>query len=282
MRYKIIADSCCDYVQEGEDILSFVTRIPLSIELNGRYYLDDDKLDCDAFLQDMAQSRTAPRSACPSPMTFAEACQGPAQDIYFVTLSAGVSGTYDSACTGVQMARETCPNKNIHVFNSRSAAAGEVAICLYIRDLAEQGLPFAQVVEMGEAYIASMTTDFVLEDLDVFRKNGRLNHLQALATSALRIKLVMGADERGSIVVRAKGLGMARAISALVEHVRETYQANPCPERRLVITHCACLARAQEVRDRILESCPFTQTLLCRSSGISTMYANAGGIVLAF
>ena len=41
MHYKIIADSCCDYVQQGEDILSFVTRVPLSIDLDGRTFIDD-------------------------------------------------------------------------------------------------------------------------------------------------------------------------------------------------------------------------------------------------
>ena len=186
MHYKIIADSCCDYVQQGEDILSFVTRVPLSIDLDGRTFIDDASLDCAAFLADMAKSRTAPRSACPSPMAFAEACKGPQQDIYIVTLSAKVSGTYDSAYTGAQMAMAVDPEKHVHVFNSHSAAAGEVALCLKLQELAQQGLSFQEVVEAGEAYVASLTTDFVLEDLDVFRKNGRLNHLQAIATSALR------------------------------------------------------------------------------------------------
>ena len=72
MHYKIIADSCCDYVQQGEDILSFVTRVPLSIDLDGRTFIDDGTVDCATFLADMAKSRTAPRSACPSPMAFAE------------------------------------------------------------------------------------------------------------------------------------------------------------------------------------------------------------------
>lgn len=282
MHYKIIADSCCDYVQQGEDILSFVTRVPLSIDLDGRTFVDDASLDCAAFLADMAKSRTAPRSACPSPMAFAEACKGPAQDVYIVTLSAKVSGTFDSACTGAQMAMAADPEKHVHVFNSHSAAAGEVALCLKLQELAQQGLSFQQVVEAGEAYVASLTTDFVLEDLDVFRKNGRLNHLQAIATSALRIKLVMGADEEGSIVVRAKGLGINRALTALVEHVKSICDSKPCQDRLLVITHCNCLERAEEVRKRILAVCPFRDSMICRPSGISTMYANDGGIVLAF
>ena len=280
--FKIIADSCCDYVQAGEDILSFVTRVPLSIDLDGKTFVDNAELNSSALLAAMAQSPTAPRSACPSPMAFAEACEGPEQDVYIVTLSARVSGTYDSACNGMEMAKAAHPEKNIHIFNSRSAAAGEVAICLKIQELARQGVAFPEVVRQGEEYISSMTTDFVLEDLDVFRKNGRLNHLQAIATSALRIKLVMGASPEGTIVVRAKGLGMNRALTALIDHVKSICASQGCEGRRLVITHCNCLERAEEVRDRILACCPFPETLICRPSGISTMYANDGGIVLAF
>lgn len=280
--YKILADSCCDHVQQGEDTLSFVTRIPLSIELDGENFLDDSSLDCGAFLKAMSQSKAAPRSACPSPMLFAEACGGEARDIYIVTLSAKLSGTYDSARMGAEMVRKEHPEKNIHVFNSRSAACGEVAICLRVKELAESGLPFEEVVARGEAFIDEMNTAFVLEDLDVFRKSGRLNHIQALAVSALRIKLVMGADDEGNVVVRAKGIGLSRALSALVEHVKAIYDARPCPERTLVITHCACFERAEEICRRILEACPFAKSLICRSSGISTMYANAGGIIVAF
>lgn len=280
--YKIISDSCCDYVQYGEDILSFVTRVPLSIELDGDHFLDNSDLDTDAFVAAIALSKSAPRSACPSPMLFVEACAGEAQDIYMVTLSDKLSGSYASACMGAEEARKVYPHKNIHVFNSLSAACGQVDICLRIRELAEAGMPFAELVKDVEAFIHDMATIFVLEDLDVFRKNGRLNHLQALAVNALRIKMVMSSDGNGNIVVRAKGIGVNRALTALVDYVKSVYEARPCPEKTLVITHCACLERAEDICRRILEVCPFAKSLICKSSGISTMYANAGGIIVAF
>lgn len=280
--YKILSDSCCDYVQQGEDILSFITRIPLSIELEGQHFQDDHTLDTAALLEAMTQSKTAPRSACPSPMLFAEACAGKEQDVYIVTLSNKMSGSYASACTGADIARSEHPGKNIHVFDSLSAACAQVDICLRIQELAESGMPFGQVVSEVEAFIQTLSTIFVLEDLDVLRKNGRLNNLQALAVSALRIKMVMVADGQGSIAVRAKGIGVNRALSAMVDYIKSVYDARPCPERTLVITHCACLERAEEMCKRILAVCPFAKSLICRSSGISSIYANAGGIIVAF
>jgi len=281
-KYKVISDSCCDYVQQGEDTLSFVTRIPLSIELEGDHFLDNSELDKAALLAAMAASKSAPRSACPSPMHFAEACNGDEQDVYIVTLSGKLSGSYSSACTGAEMARNEHPEKNIHVFNSLSAACGQVNICLRIRELAEAGLPFENIVAQVEAYILDMSTVFVLEDIDVLRKNGRLTQLQTLAVNALRIKMVLSADGEGGIVLRAKGMGLNRALSAMVDYIKSIYDARPCPDRTLVVTHCACLERAEDICRRILEVCPFAKSLICASSGISTIYASAGGIIVAF
>lgn len=279
--YRIIGDSCCDYSTEA-GALGFLTRVPLSIELGEDTFVDDSTLDCcGMLLERMRACPEAPRSACPSPDRFAQLCGEQEGDVYIVTLSSRLSGTYNCACLGAQIARDNGCRNNIHVFDSKSAAAGEIAICLKIRELAEQGLPFAQVVEQVEAFVGGMTTLFVLETLDVFRKNGRLNHLQALAVGALKIKLVMGGD-KGQIAMRGKALTTPRAITKMIEIVQQTCERIDPALRTLVITHINCRARAEEIRDRILAACPFARAMICEGSGISTMYGNDGGIILAF
>lgn len=279
--YRIIGDSCCDYTTEP-NALDFITRVPLSIELGGEILVDDESLDCcGELLQKMRECPDAPRSACPSPERFAELCAEREGDVYIVTLSAHLSGSYNSAYVGARMARENGCKNNIHVFDSRSAAAGEIATFLFVRSLAEQGVPFEQIVERGEAFIREMTTYFVLETLDVFRKNGRLNHLQALAVGALKIKLVMG-SEKGEIAMRGKALTTPRAITKMIELVQQTCERIDPSLRTLVITHINCRGRAEDIRDRIMSCCSFARAMICEGSGISTMYGNDGGIILAF
>lgn len=282
MTYKILSDSCCDYTTYAEG-LPWLERIPLTIELEGQYYIDDPQLDCADLIVKMAASAEAPRSACPSPGIFLEYFEkGAADDIYVVTLSEKVSGTYNSACNGAKLFKEAHPERNIHVFNSRSAAAGEVAICLKLYELLNAGYDFATVVEKTEAYIQSLSTLFVLETLEVFKKNGRLSHLQAILTSALKIKLVMGADAEGAIEARAKALSMSQAIMKMVGLVKEKGKEMDFSQRLLVITHCDCPARAERIRDLIRGECNFRDILICRAGGISTMYANSGGVVVSF
>lgn len=279
--YRILGDSCCDDTAEP-GALDFLTRVPLTIELGGESFVDDGTLDCcGMLLERMRVCPEAPHSACPSPERFAALCGEGEGDVYIVTLSSKLSGTYNSAVLGAQMARDGGCRNNIHVFDSESAAAGEIAVCLKVRELAEQGLPFAQVVERTEAFIRKLTTLFLLETLDVFRKNGRLNHLQALAVGALKIKLVMG-GERGQIVMRGKALTTPRAITKMIELVRQACEALDATQRTLVITHINCRARAEDIRDRLLAACPFGRWMICEGGGISTMYGNDGGIILAF
>jgi len=275
MSYTIIADSCADRMPG----LEFITRIPMNIDVNGISYIDDETMNTAELIEQMALCPEAPRSACPSPGQFAEAYENAEGDVYVVTLSREVSGTYAAALAGAELVE----GRNIHVFNSRSAAAGETAVCLEIKRLADSGLPFEEVVKQGEKFCESLTTLFCLETLDVFRKNGRLTHLQAVVTGALKIKLVMGADKDGRICMCDKALSMERALIKLAERVGDKCREAPeLLKRTLVITQCAASERAAKLRDKILSLAPFASSIICPAGGLSTMYANAGGIIVSF
>jgi len=279
--FKVFSDSCCDYPVETCDI-SWITKIPLTIGLDGVDYRDDEKLDCLELLKKMDATESAPKSACPSSGDYFDAFNCEADDIYVVTLSELLSGSYNSARLGADMLKENDANKNIYVFNSRSAACGQVVICLKIKELASKELEFNQVVSQVESYIDSLETLFVLEDLSVLRKNGRLSHLQAIITSTLKLKLVMGAEPDGSVGVRGKALTTSKALSKLIEIVVNKSKEFDPAERILVITHCNCYDRAKKVCDDIMNSCKFSLAVVCRASGISTIYANSGGVIVSF
>lgn len=278
--YQIISDSCSDYTDEAD--LSFVRRVSLTIQLEDKHYVDDENLNCLGLVQEMAACPTAPHSACPSVGAWMEAFDAAQGDIYVVTLSGSLSGSYNSALVSAEEYKKEHPDVRIRVFDSRSAAAGQVLICLKLHELAGAGLPFDQVVEQTEAYISSMSTYFVLETLDVFRKNGRLSHLQSLAVSALHLKMVMRGTETGSIQPAAKALSLQQALNKMVGLIREHTAGLDLADRTLVITQVNCPERARGVRDAILKVCPFGRALICRGSGISSMYANDGGIIVSY
>ena len=277
MSFKIVVDSCCDLTPQMLKDPCFV-KVPLTIHSNGSIFVDDDTFDQADLLWSMKQSEQAPSTACPSPQAYWDAYQG-ADDVYVVTLSALLSGSHNSAEQAKVLLEEDEPDINVHVFNSCSASSGEVLVALKIRELAQSGMPFKKVVREVEQYIYQMQTLFVLESLENLRKNGRLTKLQAVVTGALKIKLFMGGTPEGEICKLGQALSMKQALNKLVDKIASDPNHTG---RRLVICHCNCKDRAEKVREQIQAKCQVGEILVVSAGGITSVYANDGGIVVAY
>ena len=279
MGFKIVVDSCCDLTGQMLKDPHFV-KVPLTIRSNGSSFIDNETFDQADLLWAMKQSDDAPATACPSPQSYLDAYQGPEEeDVYVVTLSALLSGSHNSAEQAKLLMEEDHPNKNVYVFNSCSASSGEVLVALKVRELAESGAPFKHVVREVEQFIYQMQTMFVLETLENLRKNGRLTRLQSVITGALKIKLLMGATPEGEICKLGQTLSMKQALSKLVDHMAN----DPAHAGRvLAICHCNCLDRAFQVKAMAEQRCKFAPILILEAGGITSVYANDGGIVTAY
>ena len=278
MGFKIIVDSCCDLTHVHLSDPHF-TKVPLTIQVGSEIFVDDDTLDCVTLLRAMRNCPDAPVTACPSPQQYMDAFDCGEDDIYVVCLSALLSGSHNSAEQARALFLEEHPNVNIKVFNSCSASAGEALLALKLRDSAENGLPFQQVVAETERFIRGMNTMFVLESLDNLRKNGRLTRLQSIVTGTLKLKLLMGATPTGEICKRGQALSAKQAMSKMVDTVaNDPNHAG----KTLLISNCNCLERAFALADMMEKRCFFSDIFIVPTGGISTVYANDGGIVIAY
>ena len=278
MSFKIIVDSCCDLTPAQLREACFV-KVPLTIRVGNHTIVDDDTFDQGELLWRMKESETAPQSACPSPMQYLEAFDCGADDLYVVTLSALLSGSHNAAAQARSIWLEDHPGANVHIFNSCSASAGEVLVALKIQELAQSGMDFTTVVDQVSRYINEMETYFVLETLDTLRKAGRLSRVQSLVTSTLRIKLLMGATPEGEICKKGQAMSVKQALNKMVALMADDLKH---VGKRLSIVHCNCLERAFYVKELAMKQCRFDEILVSDTGGISTMYANDGGIVVAY
>lgn len=278
MSFKIIVDSCCDLTPAQLREECFV-KVPLTIRVGGHTIVDDDTFDQGELLWRMKESETAPQSACPSPMQYLEAFDCGADDLYVVTLSALLSGSHNAAAQARSIWLEDHPGANVHIFNSCSASAGEVLVALKIQELAQSGMDFTTVVDQVSRYINEMQTYFVLETLDNLRKAGRLTRVQSIVTSTLRIKLLMGATPEGEICKKGQAMSVKQALNKMVALMADDLKH---VGKRLSIVHCNCLERAFYVKELAMKQCRFDEILVSDTGGIATMYANDGGIVVAY
>lgn len=277
MSYKIVVDSCCELPEELKKDSRFEI-VPLTLIVGDTYEKpDDESFDQKEFLQAVAQCPVSPRSACPSPERFMEAYRTEADHVYVVTLSSKLSGSYNSAVLGKNLYHETYGEKQIYVVDSRSASCGETQIAYKIAQWEEEGLTFEEITSRIEQFVDGIHTYFVLDNLETLRKNGRLSGVKALVASTLSIKPVM-AGEQGSIVQLGQSVGIKKALAKMVDHVIRDVSD---PEKKcLMITHCNNLDRANSVKDQILAKVKFKDVLIMDTAGISSMYANDGGVIV--
>lgn len=277
MSYKIIVDSCGELPEEYKNDSHF-ENVPLSIQVDDYQIIDDDTFDQADFLKRVAMSPNCPKSSCPSPEKYMEAYRCEAEHVYAVTLSGNLSGSYNSAVLGKNLYHEEYGEKKIHVFDSCSASVGETLIAMKIQECEEKGMSFEETIEAVEAYKAEQNTYFVLETLEVLRKNGRLSNLKAFMANALNIKPYMGATPDGQIIQLGQSRGMNRAVKNMIDCFVEELK-NP-QEKIVAISHCNCLARAQMVKEEILKRVHVKKIFVIDTQGISSMYASDGGIIL--
>ena len=274
MSYRIVVDSCGEFTEEMAKDSHFV-HAALNLEIDGNHFVDDETFDRLRFLDLVEKS---PKSSCPSPEVYRSAFDCGADHLYAVTLSAELSGSYNSAVLGQNLYLEDHPDAKIHVFNSCSASVGETLLAKKIQECEEAGMEFEEVIKAVEAYQAERQTFFVLESLDHLRKNGRLSAVKAFVASALNIKPVMEGNKQGIIEQAGQARGMQKALRMMVELLVE--RMNKPEEKTVAIVHCNNEARAQFVKEEIEKRTKVKEIIILPSSGVSTVYAAQGGIIL--
>ncbi len=276
MSYKIVVDSCCELPEEYKKDQRFES-IPLGLEVGDYEILDDESFDQKEFLAKVAAYPLCPKSSCPSPERFREAYHAPAEEIYVVTLSSHLSGSYNSAELGKSLYEEKYGRKKIHVVDSESASCGETQIAMKIVEYKEAGLGFEETVEKIEVYKRQMRTYFVLDNLETLRKNGRLSGVKAFVASTLNIKPVM-VGNLGVIEQKGQAIGINKALAKMADNIVADV---PKPqERTLMIAHCNCPERAKFMRGLMEKRASYRNVIILDTAGISSMYANDGGVIV--
>lgn len=280
MGYKIIGDSCLDLTAELKRDARFQT-VPLTLQVDDTVVIDDETFDQKRFIDLVKASPNCPKTACPSPEAFKKAYECEEEDVYVITLSSHLSGTYNSALLGKSLYEEEHGPKNILVIDSESASSGELNIALMICDMYEAGKNFAEISEEIEKLRDELRTFFILDSLESLRKNGRLTGLQAFFATALNIKPVMGADH-GVIVKLDQARGLTKAYGRMCDiAVKEMAAMGDISGMRAVIAHCNCPDRAEQVRKELMKRTRFREIVITETAGVATVYAGDGGVILA-
>ncbi len=278
MAYKIIVDSCTDLTNKMKED-SRIQAVPLTLQVDDKTIIDDETFNQKEFLKIVAESPNSPKSSCPSPEAYMNLFGGE-EDVYAVTLSSNLSGSYNSAVLGRKLYLEENPHKNIEIINSCSASAGQTLIAMKIQEYVEAGKGFQEIVQLVNNFRDKLSTKFVLENLDTLRKSGRLTGIKAILTGVLNIKPVMAATPEGTICKLDQARGIQKALVLMASLIEQ--DVKNAEERIVGIAHCNNYNRALFVKEEILKRVPFKDSFIVDTAGVSTMYAGDGGIIVCY
>lgn len=277
MTYKIIGDSCTDITEKMKKD-GMVSLVPLTLTIEDEEFVDDETFNQQEFIAKMKASPECPKSACPSPDRYMQEFEGQ-EECYVVTLSSKLSGSYNSAVVAKEMYLEEHPEAKIEIVDSRSASCGQMLLAVKLKELKEKGLDFATVKEKITEFRDTMETKFVLESLENLRKNGRLSRVTFAICNVLNIRPVMAADD-GEIIKIDQVRGHNKALMRMIEFIEK--DAKDAANKILGIAHCNNRERAEMVKREILKRLPFKDCIIVNTAGVSTLYANDGGIIVSY
>lgn len=271
---KIVSDSSCDMLtMPGIDFAS----VPLTISTDEKSYIDDASLDVGEMLDYLAGYQGRSYTACPSISSWTDSFAD-ADEIFIVTISSNVSGSYNAAVAARELYLQSHPDAKIFILDSLSAGPEQRLLIEKIGELITAGLSFEQICRQAREYAKRTHIFYTLESMHNLVQNGRVSKLTATLAGILGIRVLGTASEKGTLEPVAKCRGEKKTISTLLEQLR---QAGYCGGK-MCIAHVQNLKLANEIKETIQKHYAQAKIFIDSTRGLCSYYAERGGVLVGF
>lgn len=277
MKWNVISDSSCEIfeLEEKHENIDFAT-VPFVISVGDKDYIDDETLDVEDMMECMKESDEVTRTSCPSTGAWTDQFENEGNTIA-ITITSGLSGSYNSACAAREMVLEDNPEKKLAIIDSRTAGAGLVLITRKICEMIDIGKEFDAVVECTKEYVSKMHTVFALSSFDNLVKNGRMNRIAGFVANKLGF-IGIGIACEGVIKIKGIARGKKKALAVIINDVKEKVGNL----KDVVISNCLNEEFAQSVKEELLKYWPTANITIIPTRGLCSYYAEANGLIIGY
>ena len=271
---KIVMDSAGDlHVMDGANFAC----APLKVTAGDREYVDTAVADVAEMVAFLREYKGKASTACPSVGDYVEAF-GDADEVYCVTITSNLSGSYNAAVVAAETWKEQHPEGKIHVFDSLSAGPEMTLLAEKIHSLLQEQCAFEEVVTRGKEYLANTHLLFSLESLHNLAHNGRVPGAVAKLAGMLGLRLIGKASDEGTLQPTGKARGEKKVVPELMKHLESMgYQGG-----RIRIHHCFNETAAMELKNSVMEKYPGADVVLGTCRILCSFYAEFGGMLIGF
>lgn len=273
MGFKIVSDSSSNLLSYPN--IDYVS-VPLKILAGDKEFIDNEDLDLEAMLQYLKTYKGKSGTACPGQGEWMEAF-GDAEQIFCITITSKLSGSYNAARLAKEEYEEMHPNRKVYVIDTMSAGANLKMIVEKIVALEKEGKSFEEICTLIEAYKERLELIFVLESLTNLANNGRVNPAVAKVAGVLGIRVVGAADD-GVLNPLTKSRGEKGALKDIIKIVKERGYCGGT----FIIEECMNLSMANKLKELILEMYPEAEVRIEPMTGLCSFYAEKGGLIIGY
>ena len=269
-RFKIVADSSADFTSlEGVPF----EAAPLKIITADKEYTDDVSLDVADMVNTLLAYHGKSSTSCPNVEDWLKAF-GNAKEILCITITGGLSGSYNAALAAKRHHEEANPSSRVEVMDSLSAGPEITIMAEKAKELLLSGKTLSETVEALKNYKTELF--FMLESLQNFANNGRVSKLAAKTAGVLGLRALGRAGDEGTLELLGKVRGKEKALQALADTIQKWgYKGG-----KLRIAHCGNPDGAEALSKLILRHFPKATVTISTLRGLCSYYAERGGMLV--
>lgn len=273
-KMKIVADSSANMLKLEKAAFA---NAPLKIITNDREFVDDSNLDVEGMVTYFDDYKGKSKTSCPNSSDWLEAF-GDADDIFCITITSGLSGSYNAACIAKQIYEGEQEGKRVCVIDSLSAGPELTLIIEKLCEYMEQGMAYEDICREISRYTQKTGLLFMLESLKNIAANGRVSPAVAKLTGLLGIRIVGKASDQGTLETMNKCRGQSKSLSTILSHLKSFGLS----KGKVRIAHCMNEAAAQELKKQIRQHFPKVSVNVHKCRGLCSYYAEKGGLMVGF
>jgi DegV family protein with EDD domain len=241
---KIVCDSTSDLPIEIAGKYG-ISVVPLNVHFGTDTYQDGISISPEVFYKRLAANHVHPTTSAPAPGLYTELYEKLSREtdeILVLTISGGISATYESALQAINMVGGL---SEIKVIDSRLTCGGLFLPALKAAQAAQQGAKLKEIASMVKDVLSRTHAYMIFDTLEYLQKGGRIGKAQALVGSLLKFNPIITMKD-GVIAPVAKPRSRGKAKEALVEIVRKT----PGIEE-IILEDASTPVELEELADRI-------------------------------
>jgi len=259
--------------------------IPMNVRVGEQEYLyhpDEKELSCKEFYERVRAGEESGTSQI-TPSVFEETFgkflkEG--KDVLFIAFSSGLSGTYNSARLAAEELSEKYPERKVVCIDSLCASIGEGLLVYLAGKLRKEGKSFEETAAWVTENRTKVCHWFTVDDLIHLKRGGRLNSLEAVVGTALKIKPVLSVDSEGKLTVVNKVRGVKKGM----EYLKERLIADGIDSKAqtVFVGHADALETAEQLKEQLLSEGLVKEVIITNIGPIIGTHVGSGMFALTF